>query len=241
MIYALSTLFWLIELTGALYYETAIYDSFVTFGFTLQLLILFTCLLVFVNKPTSRLRSTSFWMLIHHIYAQIAALFFYTINDYSYLLETSLFCVMAVWIMMRPEVKTAKTINKDNILLVFYKGEKGSFIMNFFELFGLPVKSMCIIAGDKALFLKANKETFQFGDSKKIFRKQDEYVIVDTGKPYTQEFVKTMEKHSITSAKKGLFRIRCIEGVSPLLEMIGPEFKPSLIDNIPSIYLRKVS
>lgn len=180
-------------------------------------------------------------MVVYNLYSLIADIIFYEIYAIYYLLESLTFFSWAIWIMLRPEYRTAKTINHDNILLAFYKGEKGSLIMNFFELFGLPVKSMCIVAGDKALALKSNKETFQIIDSKNIFRKQDDYVTVDTGIRNTNKFVEAMKEYSTTPARKGFLRIRCIEGVSPLLEMIGPEFKPSLIDNIPSVYMRKVA
>jgi len=107
--------------------------------------------------------------------------------------------------------------------------------MHFFELFGLPVKSLCIVAGDNALYLKAGKDSFQFGPNI-VSKKPDEYIIVDTGVPITKDFIEQMKKHGNVKAKKAFLRVRCIEAVSELLESIG--YKPD--SNIPSLYLRKV-
>ncbi len=178
-------------------------------------------------------------MVLYGIYAIFIDIIFPEVmSSLYYALESLVFIIWASWLMFRPEISTAKTINKKNILLAFYKGDKGSFIMNFFELVGLPVKSMCIIAGDKALYLKSNKGTFEFGSSEKIYRKSDDYVIIDTGKPYTKSYVEKMKKHENIVASKGMLRIRCIEAVSGLLSMIGSRYKPNTY--IPSLYLKAI-
>jgi hypothetical protein len=177
-------------------------------------------------------------MALYGLYSTISNIIFNEIIAISYLLESSVFVAWASWIMLRPEINTAKTIDNKNILLAFYNGNSGSSIMNLFQLFGMPVKSLCILAGDKALYLKKNKNTFEFGNSSKIHKKSYNYIIIDTGVPHTENFIKSMEEHKNIIATKGIFRVRCIEAVSGLLGMIGNEFKPK--SYIPSLYLWRV-
>ena len=47
-----------------------------------------------------------------------------------------------------------------------------------------------------------------------------------------------MSKYGIIKARKGFFRIRCIEAIEELLTLIGPKWKPTTY--IPSLYLRKI-
>ena len=177
-------------------------------------------------------------MVICEAYGWASSIFFHEISSIHYLLESLGVFAWGMFVTFHPERKTAKTINEKNILLAFYKGDKGSIIMRVCALFGFPVKSMCIIAGDKALYLKKNEPTFIFGDSAKIHRKSSDYIVVDTGKPYDDKFITEMKKHSNTIATKGILRVRCIEAVSDLLGMIGEEFKPK--SYIPSLYLRGI-
>lgn len=179
-------------------------------------------------------------MVLHGLYSHIMDIVFGEIGTIPYMIESLIFLLWATCIVYSPEISTAKTINKNNILLAFYKGEKASFIMNFFELFGLPVKSMCVIAGDDALMLKTRKETFQLSSSKAILKNRDNYIIIDTGKAVTKKFTTEMKKYSTVPASKGGLRIRCIEAIQDLLAMIGEKWKPTnIFHNVPSIYLRK--
>ena len=230
--------FWIVLITYPLSFGDPIYETALLYGDFLQRICLFLCILSYISKPTKRQKSCLILMGLYGVYSQIADILFSEVTSILYILESLAFFSWAVWLMLRPEIKTVNSINHTNILLAFYKGEKGSFAMNFFELFGLPVKSMCIIAGDKALYLKSNKRTFEFGNSEKIYRKSDDYVIIDTGKPYTKDYITEMKKHSNIIATRGILRIRCIEAVRGLLSMIGEEYKPNVY--IPSLYLRRI-
>ena len=181
-------------------------------------------------------------MGVYNIYVFVTDILFNEVTSTFYVLESLVFLSWAIIIMTRSEIKTLPDINKDNILLAFYKGDKGSFIMRFFELFGLPVKSMCVISGEKALYLKSNKDTFQLKDSKYIYRKEEDYVILDTGVKNNLKFSEEMEKCATLEARKLGFRICCIEAVRNLLGLIGDEWKPKHMHyNIPSLYLKKCS
>lgn len=213
-----------------------IYNKAVVLVDLIGMFCLFFCILICVSKPTNRKSSCLILMGFYSLYSFIMGLIFHEITAISYMLESLVFFAWAVWIMLRDEPKSDKNINHSNILLAFYKGNKGSFIMRFFELFGTPVKSLSIIAGDKALYLKSKNPNFIFGDSNIILRKSDSYVIIDTGVKYTEEFISEMQKHNNIIATRGIFRIRCIEAVSGLLGNIDDKFKPTTY--IPSLYLR---
>jgi len=214
------------------------YEPYYYYGGLLQNISFTTCLILLSKE--SRRTSTFMLMSIYLLYAQFCDVLFGDINAVYYLMESLLFTVWAAYIMFRPERRTPKTINYDNILLAFYKGDGGSKIMGLGGLFGDPVKSMCIIAGKHALVLKSSKDGFQFIDSKNILRLRSDYAIVDSGQPYTKEYIEMMGKyHNKPASKKGL-RMRCIEGVKPLLKEIGTEFEPTFLEQNPAIYFRKV-
>jgi len=176
------------------------------------------------------------------VYSILADILFNEITAIYYLLESLSFFAWAILLMARQERNTPKTINYDNILLCFYKGDRGSFAMKFAELFGLPVRSLCVVAGDAALMLKKTRSGFTIIDSKVLLKNKDNYVIVDTGKESTLEFIEEMKTYANKPASKYGMRIRCIEGISPLLEMIAPEFKPDHIGhNMPSWYMGKIA
>jgi len=180
-------------------------------------------------------------MVLYGLYAHVMELLFGHVGSIYYLLETCLFMFWSLGLIMRSEIKQSSNINYDNILLAFYKGDNGSFIMKISELFGRRVKSMCIIGGDHVLHLRQNKKTFQFGSSDVVYRKYEDYIIHDTGVLCTEEFVNEMKRYSNKKAAKGVFRIRCIEGVKGLLAQIDPMYKPTKIrHNIPSRYLIEV-
>jgi hypothetical protein len=223
------------------------YEPFYYYGGTIQDLVYRIFILSYFTLQTRRARSLVILMALSGIFSDIMDLFAGHVGSLFLLIESAMFFSMAGFVMFRHEPKTPRTITNEriydkNILLAFYKGDKGSFIMHLFELFGCPVKSMCIVAGDKALVLRLGKRGFHFSDSIGILKNNDKYIIVDTGKEITVEFLKKMADHHNDNDNKLGFRIRCIEGVSDLLKDIGPEFKPtSILDNIPSNYLKKVA
>jgi len=134
-------------------------------------------------------------------------------------------------------MKETKPFNTDNILLAFYCGDKGSFIMCLFSMVWRDVKSLCIVAGDTTLALKARKQGFQILNSEVVLKNRQKYLIVDSNVKVTTDFINKMRDYENKTAKKFNMRIRCIEGISPLLSDIGEEFTPrSVLDNIPGVF-----
>ena len=129
------------------------YELFYLYGGIAQHLTFCICIILCLLLRTNKAISLALLLLLHSIYAQGLDLLFGEINSSYYLFESLMFLFIFIPVITRHEQRQ-QPYNSDNILLCFYRGEKGSFIMRFFELFGLPVKSMCIIAGDKCLMLK---------------------------------------------------------------------------------------
>ncbi len=238
MFYILSTIYLVTLVLISLFFGDQYYEIALKIGEFIQYTCIFVCIGSYVLNPSYRKGSLLLFLAFLEYYGFIGDRIFHNTNATYYLLESLVFLIFGMYITFHPKRKTAKTIDHNNILLAFYKGKKGSLIMRVSSLFGYNVKSMCILAGENALYLKSNKPGFIFGNSLKIHRKSDDYTIVDTGKPYTEEFIREMKKHHNAIATKGKFRVRCIDGVSDLLGMIGEEFKPK--SYIPSVYLRKI-
>lgn len=235
-------MFWIVHIIYPITFGDLYYESYYHYGGLLKDVLLTVCAVLYFSLRTPRAKSTVLLMLLYNLFTQIADAALGDVSSVYYMIESLFFTFWAVCIMTRPEISTPKTINKDNILLAFYRGEKGSLTMHFFELFGLPFKSMSIIAGDNCLKLKSNKDTFQFSNaSGSFFRRNNEYYIYDTGKPYTKEFVEEMAKYGKVKAMKNGFRTRCIEAVGELLAKIGEEYRPTNpAQNAPSIYFGKI-
>ena len=240
MIYKSSAIVYLFILViTPLFFGDVFYKEFLAISGCVQRLCLLFCIFSYVINPNNKKGNVLILLGFVDFYGYATDILMHNINAIYYFIESLIFFSFGMHVMLHADIKTAKTIDHDNILLAFYKGKKGSLIMRFFSLFGFPVKSMCILAGDKALYLKANNPKFVFGDSAAIHRKSENYVIIDTGVKYTGEFIYRMKKHKNIIAKKGMFRVRCIEAISDLLEMIGSEWKPKTY--IPSLYLRRVA
>lgn len=233
--YINAALYWLISILGP-FLNLAYGDKVLT----MQVIAL---LLLFIFKDTDLRRSVVVLVVSHFLFTYITNVIIGPVYPSYFVIESMLFFGLAVWVSFRPEISTSKTINRDNVLLAFYKGKKGSLIMNFFELFGLPVKSMCIIAGDKCLRLHSNKDNFVISDGGKALISSKDYIVIDTGKLITKNIVTNMSKFDkIPARTSGILqlRCRCIEAVHELLGEIGSEWRPSgIIDYIPSIYFRR--
>lgn len=227
-------------------------DFYYEWGFTVRN---FAFALIAFSINTPRAKDIFLLIVLYGLFTNIHQVIFGLVDSKYYLIESIVFLLWTMALMLRTHFSTSKTLlsvlkkhdedgtNYDNILLFFYRGEKGSFIMHLSSLFGLDVKSMAIGAGEKCLMLKSSKGGFVFADIKIILKNKENYLIVDTGKKVTPEFIAKMENKNNKPAKLfGLFRVRCIEGVHDLLSDIGPEYEPtSIFDNDPGIYLKKVA
>jgi len=192
-------------------FDDPIYELYYHYGGATQSLCATTCVLLYFSLLTSKSKNVVWLLLGYQSYSHIIDLM-YTVSTTQNTFEIMIMFAWTVIIMSRHEHKQ-EIYDDGNILLAFYRGEKGSFIMNFFQLFGLGVKSMSIMAGDKCLLLKSNKDGFQFTDSKTILKNKANYLIVETDKPYTQKFVEKMASAANKPAKKYGLRIRCIDWV----------------------------
>lgn len=177
-------------------------------------------------------------MVFYQFYTHLVDLFLPVLPAQYYGIEFAVFFVWAVFVFFRVSYKLPAAYNRDNILLAFYKGEGGSILMELFSLFGTPVKSLCVVAGESTLMLKRSKDNFVYANNADLIVGNPDYIIVDTGKKWTPEFKKQMAMNRMQPTEKWGLRIMCIESITNLLESIGEVWKPnSICDRVPSIYL----
>jgi hypothetical protein len=228
--------YWLTELFFSLTFGEPYYLAYESYGSEAQYLCVIIAIWSYFCIKTSRAENSISLIAFYSVYGFLMNAF-YTITDYALLGETLLFSALAFWIMARPQI-SSDTINPDNITLAFYKGNNGTFVMRFFELFGLHAQSVCIIAGKDCLTLKKTKATFQIIDSKTILNKKRDYIFKDTGVKVTPEFTEKLNSYRNVAANRLYLRIRCIQAIKPLLKDIGPKWEvDGVLDEIPSHYL----
>lgn len=237
----MALIYWAAEFCYLTALERDIESVFLDYGFTVQTLC-FSFITMVALDGSNKQKMCTFTLLLH----TISSVLFYNIFtsiDTPIIQSTSLvFFSMYFWVARRHSLPTQLPINQDNILLAFYRGKKGSFTMNFFSLLDDPVKSMHIQAGGYSLKLKNGKENFEFKKSDAVFRKMDDYFIVDTGVLATEDFIAEMRNCGIMVATRFGLRINCVLAIKRLLGLIGDEWKPrGILENSPSGYLPRAS
>lgn len=189
-----------------------------------------------------KLREIFLFYCIHYTYLVTCYAFMIEFSMLLYAIEYGLFCLFFGWVCLRTTIPSNNNPNEENVILAFYKGEKGSFLMNFFSLFGLPVKSLCVIADNKCLRLRSEKNCFSISDNYNAILNSGDYIIIDSGVKPSKKFMKTMA--SLNNSRAHILgikylRMNCIYGISSLLTCLGDGYKPNIIEYIPSIYLKK--
>lgn len=230
----IALVYWFIEILSPLIQN----DWYFTYGTKLQFAVVAFIAARFILKPSHVLEAGLFFISLYVMYSFIVDLILGGVSRHWYMIETLLFSSLALWIVLRPEMST-QPYSKKNILLAFYKGEKGSFRMRVAELFGLPVRSIAVVADGSTLRIKGGSFIFMKGNASIL--NSSNYLVVDTGVKSTESFVSEMTlldgRQKFT---KNIFMSDCIYVIKPLLSKIGAAYSPKrLWDFIPSIYLRK--
>ena len=180
---------------------------------------------------------------LHIIYVILSSVLLTDSSFIQYAMEYCFSACFFSWLCLRTQIPSNKNPDRNNVLFAFYKGKRGSLLMNVFSLFGLPVKSLCILADGQCLRLKSKTHHFVLQDRYDSVIKSNDYVIYDTGIKATPEFLQKMSK--FTNKKAYLFglkflRVNCIYAISDLLSSVDCKYKAkTCFDFIPSIYLRK--
>jgi len=160
--------------------------------------------------------------------------------DYIYYAEISVYCFGILWAAVRPYNFISDSLSENTVCLLFYKSNKGSFLMQALSLIGLPVSSMSIVCGNEWLKLIIGNPTLEIHSAKNVSKK---YIIVNTG-VYISENIRSIFKSlrgvPAVNAKSLFLRVRCIAAVKPLLKEMGKEWEPkTILQQIPSIYFYK--
>lgn len=241
MIFQISVfLYWI--LTTTIYFNIPELDTLYEYSLEAAIGILCVCIASSSNSTTYQ-RSMRLLLTLHFIYACTATALFGDAPQFVLMLESMALTSLMYFIIKRPEFSTG-TINRNNIQLAFYKGRKGSLLMNIAELFGLPVKCMYILSGSSILRPEKGVSHFVFEESSSkanSIRNSANYYIHDTGIKHTKSFSDKMRAQHGKEVRKLFFRVRCIEGIKDILYDIKEEYEPnSIFHNIPSMYLKHV-
>ena len=224
--------YWLIELLSPF---VPYYEWFYDYGTRAQFAILGFILISYLLKPTNRVRSGLLLISLHIIYTFLADIILGGVTQLYYVTETSAFAILAVWVAFRYE-RVTSTLNTDNVLLAFYRGNNGSFRMMVAGLLGEPVKSVCVLASGKVLRIKNG--TFVFTNGAQAIINSKDYLVIDTNATWTREFLNDMQTYDKVPAKSGFFRCDCIETIEPLLGKLGDRFiPPGLFGKLPGVDL----
>lgn len=140
------------------------------------------------------------------------------------ILYTTIAIAIAWWVDLVPELQSP-IYNKNNVLIGFYHGNYGKISMILSSLFGMPVKSICIIYKDIILMPHHNCLIVRPITEVNL----DNYYIHDTQKQLDIDFSQFIGK-----------RGNCVKMLSPILDNLGNKYKLGFWDFIPSLYLRKI-
>ena len=197
-------------------------------------------LMASVNTSPKR-KSLMFIIAFASLIVLIMRFIWNTAPGMAYWIIIALYISGLVWAGARPYHFISDTHNHENICLLFYKSDKGSWLMHIMSLFGLPVSSMSVLCGEYWLKLIRSDPNMQI----QIIQNRDlrRYVLIDTGVKITDEIENAMwslDGVPATNVKSLFLRVRCIAAIKPLISKLGNEWVPkTIIQQIPSIYFYK--
>ncbi len=134
-------------------------------------------------------------------------------------IETVFFVVLVFFVLLRPYYLPSPLLNKANIAFAFYRGGHPPILSKISTILGLPYSSLSIIAGD--LILRSGRNgVMRSGVSDAI--KPSDYYFMDTQCPVTQETRDLiLSCAGKTTRVWGIFRIKCISNMLPVLLAVG--------------------
>ena len=239
-------LFWLAEFI----IPTISVEWYEDHGPRLSLIIVSLIIILQTIRPTNRFKAGLFLIAIYAAYREIEQGAFYVWDTliigrifegpplpWVYIV-TSIFASLALWVAFRPKVVT-RTLNRENVIMAFYRGSGGKFKMKVAELFGLPLKSFALIAGEDCLRPKDGE--LVLSKSADAMIKSGNYYFLDTGVPITDSILNDMKYYDKVPVKSGFFRCDCIRTIEPLLAKLGDRFVPrGFLGALPGIYAGRV-
>lgn len=206
-----------------------------------QIMIAALCGLMASINPDPRRKSLMLIIAAASMILFVSRVLYIDAPEWFYWSITLSYCIGLVWAGARPYEFMSDMHNKDNVCLLFYKSDSGSWLMHILSLIGLPVSSMSVLIGDKWLKLLRSKPDMQLLDFDKI--DYHRYVLVDTGVPISRfilDLADRIKSSPASTAGSFFLRVRCIALISPMLKELGPQWEPKcIIEKIPSMYFYK--
>ena len=148
-------------------------------------------------------------------------------------LEATAFTALVLWALARPYFFQSATRTDRTVHIAFYNGSHAPLLSSLGALFGLPFSSVAIIAGNTAI--RASRCGKMVVNNANVFTERD-FVFVDTGIEPGAKFFEVLAGIAGKPTKGyGIFRVKCIDNLTPLLEIMGYVPK-TIFHKIPSIF-----
>jgi hypothetical protein len=238
MFYVLTLTYALIDIYTLIKSQTISYDAIGQLS-QLQLLIGVTLGMMAAINTNPKRKATMVILCFGALSIFVTRACFYA-PDYVYYAEIFVYCFGLLWASFRPYNFISDRLTEDTVCLLFYKADKGSWLMNVLSLIGLPVSSMSIVCGNEWLRLVLARPTLEIHPVSNISNK---YIIVDTGVKIDsniKRIFRSLKGIPAINAKSLFLRVRCIAAVKPLLKQLGQEWYPKTVfQQIPSTYFYK--
>jgi len=206
-----------------------------------QIMIACLCGLMASINPDPRRKSLMLVISSGALFVFVSRLILKNVPEYVSWISISIYCIGLVWSGARPYEFMTDKHNKENVCLLFYKSDRGSWLMHILSLIGLPVSSISVLIGDKWLKLERSKPTMQLISIDGI--DYSRYVLIDTGVQISRfilDLIDRIKDSPAASSSSIYLRVRCIALITPLLSELGKQWEPScLAQKIPSMYFYK--
>lgn len=160
--------------------------------------------------------------------------------DYVYYAEISVYCFGFFWALFRPYNFISDKLTEDTVCLLFYKSDKGTWLMHVLSLIGLPVSSVSVTCGDEWLRLVHGRPTLEIHPANEITKN---YIVINTNIKVStriKSIFRSLRGKPAITLNSLFLRVRCIAAIKPLLTELGKEWQPKTIfQQIPSTYFYK--
>lgn len=148
-------------------------------------------------------------------------------------IETAIFTVLAAWVYFRPYKHLSTRAHPENVCIAFYGGPNAPTLSRWASIIGSPFASVAISGGGVAVRPSLFRGKMVQTTTAALEAKG--YVFIDTCVPYSPEIHGKLMEVVGTKTGYGLFRFKCMQNLTPILDCLGHEWVPS-IPILPSLY-----
>lgn len=151
--------------------------------------------------------------------------------------ETAVFACLLAWVWWRPYHHVSAPFGHGTVFIAFYGGPNGPFLSRIFSHFGFPFSSIAMVADNIAVRPSKKTGTMVFVHVRTLQLKG--YIFIDTGVSVTEDIKNALIEVQGTETGFGIFRFKCLQNLMPVLDQLGPNWKPDKMPYVPAWYYRK--